>query len=802
MHATPRDLTLEEKTSILSGLDFWQSRGITRIGLRPMFLADGPHGIRKQAAAADHLGLNPSTPATCFPTAATVANSWDTELAERVGRHLGLEAAVQGVSVLLGPGLNIKRNPRCGRNFEYFSEDPLLTGKLAAAYVRGIQSRGVAACVKHFAGNNQETRRLTIDSVIDERTLREIYLTAFEIAIRDGGARTVMSAYNRLNGTYSNENPHLLRDILRGEWGFTGCVITDWGGSNDRVAGLVAGNELEMPGTNGESDREILRAVRSGTLAESLVDEAVERLVALSEWTGAGIDRAPECIDREAHHAAAREAAEESIVLLKNDGNLLPLRSDVTVAVIGEFADKPRYQGAGSSTVNPTILRSALESLAGHDLNVIGFERGFRRYGEQDKAMKRKACALASKADVALLYLGLDEVTEAEGCDRDNLSLPQNQIELLEAVAAANPNVVVVLACGSAIEMPWIGNAKAIVHGYLGGQGGAEAMLNVLTGKVNPSGKLAETYPLRYESVPSAANFPGGEATVEYREALYVGYRHYATRPEEVLFPFGFGLSYTTFGYSDLAVDASGADITVTNLGDRAGKEVVQLYVSRKSETVFRPDRELRGFRKIALDRGESRRVRLEFDERTFRYYNVSKNAWDTEAGEYRILIGASSADIRASAAITIEGSEGGPYAPGRLASYFAGNAARVGAYEFSSLLGRPLPPSDWDRTRPLCENDMVAQCEYAKGAFARFCYSTLTFAIWFLPKVGKRDAANLLKMSFLNMPFRGIAKMMGGMVTRPMVEGLLMVVNGHFFRGTGKIIREFVRNRKENYGN
>lgn len=811
MNANLRDLTLEEKTSLLSGLDFWQSRGIPRIDLRPMFLADGPHGIRRQAAAADHLGLNPSIPATCYPTAATVANSWDIELAEKIGRHLGLEAAVQGVSVLLGPGMNIKRNPRCGRNFEYFSEDPLLSGKIAAAYVRGIQARGVAACVKHFAGNNQETRRLAIDSVIDERTLREIYLTAFEIAVREGGVKTVMSAYNRLNGDYSNENLHLLRDILRGEWGFDGCVITDWGGSNDRVAGLIAGNELEMPGTNGESDREILRAVKSGTLSASFVDEAVSRLIALNEWTRAGLESAPAEIDIAEHHETARQAAEESIVLLKNEENLLPLFSSVSVAVIGEFADKPRYQGAGSSTVNPTNLRSALEifegsdGVTGHDggrIKVIGFERGYHRYGQHDASMKKRACDLAAKADLVLLYIGLDEVTEAEGRDRDNLSLPANQIELIEAVAHVNPNVVAVLSCGAVIEMPWVGKVKALVHGYLGGQGGAEAMLGVLTGKVNPSGKLAETYPLRYESVPSAANFPGGEATVEYREGLFVGYRHFASHPEQVLFPFGFGLSYTTFGYSDLTVDSTGAEVTVTNLGARFGKEVAQLYVSRKSDAVFRPERELKGFVKVALEGGESKRVRFAFDEITFRYFNVKKNAWDVEAGEYKILVGASSADIRETAVLTVAGSEGGPYEAGRLPSYFALNATSVGAHEFTTLLGRPLPPTDWDKTKPLGENDTVAQCKYAKGLFARFFYNMLMFAIWFLPKIGKRDTANLLMMSFYNMPFRGIAKMMGGMVTRPMVEGLLMIVNGHFFRGMGKVIREHFRNRKEHYGN
>ncbi len=801
MHVSIQNLTLEEKVSLLSGLDFWQSRGIPRLSVPSMFLADGPHGIRRQAAAADHLGLNPSIPATCFPTAATVANSWDIALAEGIGRVLGREAAIQKVQILLGPGMNIKRNPRCGRNFEYFSEDPLLSGKMAGAYARGIQENGVAACLKHFAVNNQETRRLAIDAVIDERSLREIYLTGFEIALKEGNAKVVMSAYNRINGTYANENMHVLHDILRNEWGFEGCVVTDWGGSNDRIAGLLAGNELEMPGTNGESDREVLRAVQAGTIQESMVDDAVARLLCLVEWTTKGVGTAPSEFDVATHNAIARQAAEESIVLLKNEDGLLPLKPDIKVAVIGDFASHPRYQGAGSSAVHPTSLNSALDAFERSDISPIGFEPGFRRYGHHDENLKARATELAAKADVVLLYIGLDEVTEAEGRDRDDLSLPANQIDLIEAISGVNMNIIAVLSCGAVIEMPWLNKVKALVHGYLGGQAGAEAMIRVLTGMVNPSGKLAETYAFNVADIPSQSNFPGGEATVEYREGLYVGYRYFDAHPEQVLFPFGFGLSYTSFEYSDLKVDHRGAELTITNTGSRAGKEIVQLYVSRSSHAVYRPSKELKGFKKIELAAGESQQVRFVFDEITFRYFNIRKNEWDVEAGDYTIMVGSSSQAIRQHAVLSVEGNTADVDSNmGMLPSYFSGSVVSVGATEFEALLGRKLPEANWDRRRPLGENDTVAQCQYARGLFARFFYKSLIFAIWCLPKIGRRDTANLLMVSFYNMPFRGIAKMMGGMVTRPMVGGLLMIVNGHFFKGAGKVIAEYIRNRKENY--
>jgi len=777
----------------MSGKDFWQTQDIERLGIPSMFLADGPHGVRRQGVAADHLGLNPSLPATCFPTAATVANSWDEELGEGVGACIGEEAAAQGVSVLLGPGTNMKRNPLCGRNFEYFSEDPYLAGKLAAAYVRGIQSNGVAACLKHFCANNQEQSRMTIDTVVDERTLREIYLTAFEIAVKEGKTRTIMSAYNRVNGEYANENQHLLREILRQEWGFDGCVITDWGGSNDRVTGLLAGNELEMPTTGGETDREIVEAVRSGKLDESVLDECVDRLLCLVLDTAAALKEKPATADATERHAFARRAAEESIVLLKNEDGLLPLKPETSVAIIGDFAAAPRYQGAGSSIVNPTSLECAADLASGASFRFAGYESGFNRYGKTSRRLARRAVSLAKSADVVLLYLGLDEFTEVEGLERKGMALPKNQLELIDAIAAANANVVVVLSCGSAIEMPWIGKVKAVLHGYLGGQAGASAMLRAITGAINPSGKLAETYPLRYADTPSFNFFPGKEASVEYREGPFIGYRYFDTASVPVLFPFGYGLSYTRFEYSNLSVDTEGVTFSLRNVGRVAGAEVAQLYVGCASSSVFRPRKELKGFAKVRLEPGEERRVRIAFDDKAFRYFNVATNRWETEGAEYSIMVGASVADIRLNGSLTIAGTGApSPYETLSLNSYATGQVQGVGLAEFERLLGRQVPRSRWDRSKPLGYNDTVAQCQYAKGAFARFAFHVIVFAHWFLRKIGRRGEANMIMMSVYYMPFRGIARMTGGMVSAPMVDGLLTIVNGHFFRGMARVIREY----------
>jgi len=794
-------MTLEEKASLMSGKDFWQTMDIERLGINSMFLADGPHGIRKQAEAADHLGLNESIPATCFPTAATVANSWNEELGEKIGQYLGKEAAAQQVNVLLGPGINMKRNPLCGRNFEYFSEDPYHTGKMAASYIKGIQSHGVSACVKHFAVNNQEERRMSIDTIVDERTLREIYLTAFEMAIKEGDTKTVMSAYNMLNGTYTNENQHLMQEILRDEWGFDGVVVTDWGGSNDRVAGLLAGNELEMPTTAGETNIDIVQAVKEGLIEEDVLDENVDRLLELAFTTEEALQKSRSDINLQEHHQAAQQAAEESIVLLKNEDQILPLDKKKQVAVIGDFAKDARYQGAGSSIVNPTILDQTLDSLEGFGIASTGYEPGYNRYGKKSTSAIQKACELAKQADVVLLYIGLDEVTEAEGLDRQNMSIPENQIDLINALSEVNPNIVAVLSSGSVVEMPWIHKVKGLVHAYLSGQAGAKAILNILTGEVNPSGKLAETYPLTYEDTPSYRHFPGKEVSVEYREGIYIGYRYYDTSNTEVLFPFGYGLSYTTFEYSDIQVSQSEVTFNLENTGQVSGMEVAQLYVGCQSNEIFRPKKELKGFTKIHLHPGEIKTVTIPFDDKTFRYFNVKTNKWEIEAADYSIMIGASSADIRLEDTIFIEGSGAPlPYQKEKLPSYYSGQVNNISESEFEHLIERKIPVSTWDRSKPLGYNDTIAQCQYAKGLFARFAYQSITFAHWFLRKIGKRSTANLIMMSVYHMPFRGVARMTGGIINMPMLDGILMIVNGQFFKGLKHVLKErrkMVRIRK-----
>ena len=724
-----------------------------------------------------------------------MANSWDPALGEEIGAHLGAEAASQGVGVVLGPGLNIKRSPFCGRNFEYFSEDPYLAGKMAASYIRGIQKNGVSACPKHFAANSQELRRMASDSVMDERTLREIYLTGFEIAVKEGHAKSIMSSYNRINGTYANENGHLLQEILRDEWGFDGFVVSDWGGSNDHVEGVRAGSHLEMPTTGGDSDPELIDAVKAGRLSEELLDRRVDELLdVILSVTRAVKPLEGKPFDIDAHHAMAARASEQSIVLLKNEGNILPLKKGVKVAVIGEFAQKARYQGAGSSVVNPTKLDNAMDVIKNFDLDVVGFEPGYPRSGKGDPAMRAQAVELAKKADVVLLYIGLDEISEAEGLDRSHMRLAQSQVELIEAVAEANPNVVAVMSAGSAVEMPWLPKVKALVHGYLCGQAGAASVLKAIVGQVNPSGKLAESYPVRYEDVSSAPYFPAKERTAEYREGLFVGYRYFQSANVPVLFPFGFGLSYTSFEYSDLTVTDKEATFTLKNTGSMDGAEVAQLYVSKPDGEVFRPTRELKGFAKVFLKAGESKKVTIPLDDKAFRYFNVDTNKFEVEGGEYQILIGASCADIKLSGAVSVQGTGAkSPYNKEKFAKYFSGDIKSISDAEFEALLGRPIPDGHWSGTLEM--NDALCQMYYAKSGLARFAYKILTNLI---NKSIEKGEPNLNLLFNYNMPFRAIAKMTGGICTMEMAEGILTIVNGHFFKGLGAVIGGFARSGKK----
>ncbi|WP_240417825.1 beta-glucosidase [Paenibacillus periandrae] len=649
-------MTLEEKASLCSGLDFWHTKGIERLGIPSIMVTDGPHGLRKQRASSDHLGLFDSVPATCFPSAAGMASSWDRELIRKVGIALGEECQAEEVAVLLGPGVNIKRSPLCGRNFEYFSEDPYLSSEMAAHHIMGVQSQGIGTSLKHLAVNNQEHRRMSTNAVVDERTLREIYLSSFEGAVKQGQPWTVMSAYNQVNGEFCSENGKLLTDILKDEWGHEGIVVSDWGAVNDCVDGLAAGLELEMPSNNGTSDLKIVEAVRSGKLAEEVLDRAVERLLTV---IFKAVDQHKEgaAYDPDAHHQLAREVARESMVLLKNEDDFLPLAKSGNIALIGALATTPRYQGGGSSHIKPTRLEGIHEEMCrtAGSTATIAFAQGYDlNSDEMDEDLLAEAVQAAVQADVAVIVAGLPERCESEGFDRKHLRIPANQIRLIEAVAAVQSQVVVVLSNGAPIEMSWIGGVKAVLEAYLGGQALGGAIADLLFGDANPCGKLAETFPQKLEHNPSYLYFPGVGDRVIYNEGIFVGYRYYDAADRAPLFPFGHGLSYTRFSHSDLTVSNKEildtgtihASLNITNTGDRHGKEIVQLYIRDVVSTVARPLKELKGFVKVELQPGETKAVTFVLEQRSFAYYNVDLQDWHVETGEFEILIGKSSAEI------------------------------------------------------------------------------------------------------------------------------------------------------------
>ena len=770
-------LTLEEKCALLQGATSFGTWPVERLGVPSMQFSDGPSGVRHQAGAADHLGLNGSEPATCFPTAVTMANTWDEELEERVGAAMGQEAAVQGVGTLLGPGLCIKRNPLCGRNFEYFSEDPLLSGKMAAAFVRGVQSNGIAACPKHFAANSQEARRQASDSVLDERTLREIYLAGFETCVRESAPKTIMSSYNLVNGTYANENKHLLQEILRDEWGFDGAVVTDWGGSNDHAAGVAAGSTFEMPAPGLGEVRELMDAVAAGRLAEKDIDTRVDEALDLVLSVTPAVEAAPNSFDVDAHHALAREAAAAGCVLLKNEGDILPLAPRTRVALIGDFAKTPRYQGAGSSAVNCTRVDSLLDVIGETDLELVGYEPGFERSGGANASTRAAALELAGRADVVLLCLGLTEAQESEGAERLTMRLNENQVELAHAVAEKNPNVVVLLSAGAAVETDWAADARAMLYCALGGQAGAGGALDVVCGRVTPSGKLAETWPVRLADVPSSADYPAEGLCAEYREGVYVGYRYFQTARVPVAFPFGFGLSYTTFAYSDLEVaekdDAFELSLTITNTGERAGAEVAQLYVAKPEHEVFRPEQELKGFVRVELASGEKRRVSIPLDERAFRYFNVASNRWEIEGGTYELRVGASCTDIRLTARVELEGTgASNPYAGVDVAPYETADVTSVDDAHFAALLGRPVPRGRAQIGPNMCFRDL--------------CHgrSLILWVVWLvlhtLVRASERRGTSNLNVLFVwNMPLRNVGTMTGGITDMGVVRAILREARG-----------------------
>lgn len=782
-------MSLAEKAAMLQGWAFWTSLARPKLDIPEMFMADGPHGLRKQLGKGDHIGLNTSVPATCFPTAATIANSWDVKLGETLGQALGAEAAANDVHVLLGPGINMKRSPLCGRNFEYFSEDPYLAGKMAAAYIRGIQRNGVSACPKHFAANSQELRRMASDSVVDERTLREIYLTAFEIAVREANPHAIMSAYNMINGTYCNENGHLLTEILREEWGFDGAVITDWGADNNHTEGVRNGSNLVMPMPGPDEAMELVEAVRTGKLPENVLDQRVDELLELILRTYEAVEKTEKTFDFQAHHDLAYRCAAESVVLLDNDG-ILPLGENAKVAVIGEFAQQPRYQGAGSSMVNPTRLDNLLDCLRERGVAVTGYARGFDRKNPMAiPTLIREAEDLAKGAETVLLCIGLDEIMESEGMDRMQMELSQSQRTLIEAVCKVNRNVVLVLSGGAPFVMPDRNLYRAAIHGYLSGQAGAGAMADALLGKVNPSGKLNETWPEKLGDTPCFYYYPGAGRTAEYREGIFIGYRYYDTANVPVRYPFGHGLSYTQFAYSNLEADEGSVTFTVTNAGDRDGAEIAQIYISCVNGKLFRPRKELKGFAKVFLKAGESKTVTVDLDDKAFRYFNVTTNEWEIETADYEICVAASAADVRLRAVVAVKGTEA-PLPYGSLPSYESANVQKVSDEEFSALLGRPLVIGDWGEE--LQRNDTLSQMYYARSAPARLVFRMMK------RRVDRSIAKGFPDLNVLfvyNMPFRAIGKMSGDLVSEQMVDDLVYLVNGHFFVGAGRFIRDFFRN-------
>ncbi|WP_078434863.1 glycoside hydrolase family 3 C-terminal domain-containing protein [Metabacillus halosaccharovorans] len=658
-------MTLEEKAGLCSGNDFWNLKGIERLGIPSIMVTDGPHGLRKQKMGADHLGLFDSVPATCFPSAAGMASSWDRNLIQKVGVALGEECQAEDVAVLLGPGANIKRSPLCGRNFEYFSEDPYLSSEMAANHIKGVQSQGVGTSLKHFAANNQEHRRMSTDAIVDIRTFREIYLASFEGAVKQSQPWTVMCSYNKVNGEFASENNYLLNDILKEEWGFEGFVVSDWGAVNERDVALANGLELEMPASKGIGENKVIEAVQNGTLSVEKLDAAVERIVRII-FKAVEEKKENATYDQEAHHQLARETARESMVLLKNENNILPLKKEGSFAVIGEFAKAPRYQGGGSSHIIPTKLENIVEEIeksAGSEANVTYAQGYYRDQDTIDEALIEEAKEVASQADTVILFAGLPDRYESEGYDRVHLHIPENQKRLIETVAEVNPNIVVVLSNGAPIEMPWLDKVKGLLEGYLGGQALGGAIADILFGDANPSGKLAETFPNQLSDNPSYLFFPGEGDKVEYREGIFVGYRYYDTKNVEPLFPFGYGLSYTSFEYSNLRVSANkindtetlSVTVDVKNTGAVTGKEVVQLYVKDVESSVSRPQKELKGFEKVELQPGEVKEITFTLDKRSFAYYHTEIKDWHVESGEFELLVGKSSKEVVLTEKVTVE---------------------------------------------------------------------------------------------------------------------------------------------------
>lgn len=790
-------LTLEEKAGLCSGADFWHLKSVERLGLSEIMVTDGPHGLRKQAGGTDHVGLNKSVAATCFPTASATASSWDKELMFEMGEALAEECLQEDVAVILGPGANIKRSPLCGRNFEYVSEDPYHTGHMTAALINGIQSKGIGTSLKHFAMNNQEARRMTIDTVVDERAQREIYLTGFEIAVKEAQPWTVMCSYNKVDGIYLSDHQKLLNDILKEEWNHTGLVVTDWGACNDRVKGIQAGMELEMPSSGGRNDEKIVKAINNGILSEGTLDKAVIRIIEL-------ILRSQESrkesfkYDVQKHHLLAKKVAANSTVLLKND-HILPLSKEQKIAVIGEFAKTPRYQGAGSSIINPHKIDNVCDVLTEKGVD-YSYAQGYSlKSGTPKQKLIDDAVKIAQNSEVVIIFAGLTDDYESEGYDRKHLELPLSHTELIKQVSKVTSNTVVVLQNGSPVVMPWLMDVRGVLECYLHGQAGAGAVIDILYGDVNPSGKLAETFPLTLEDNSSYHYFPGSTLTVEYRESIFVGYRYYDTADKKVLFPFGYGLSYTEFSYSDLTIKkiselAYEVCVTVENSGLVAGSEIVQLYIKNNESELFKANKELRAFDKVYLEPNEKKQITFTLNKRSFAYYNITISDWHVDSGFYEVQIGASSKDIRLKESLKIEKNDGitVPNYKEKAPDYYnlTNDVFEMDANQFELLYGKALPKRDKEKGDPY--TSLSTMIEVREKFVGKLLFNMIKKQAMVMVERDNSEVEDgnlaMLEAIIGEMPLRSLSMMGGDKLPKYFVEGMVLMLNGKPLKGIGMI--------------
>lgn len=802
-----KKLTLEEKCALASGISFWETTPISRLDIPSVNMADGPHGVRKEIKGGDVANvMQESQKATCFPTAVTLASSWDRKLVAEVAQCIAEECIDQEVTTLLGPGINIKRNPLCGRNFEYFSEDPYLTGELAVSFVNAVQKLGIGTSLKHFAVNSQEYRRMVASSELDERAFREIYLPAFEITVKKAQPYTIMCSYNPINGLHASDNKKLLTDILRTEWGYEGIIVSDWGAVNDRVEGIRAGMDLEMPTCNGVHDDDIALAVKNGELEESDLDIVVARVLEYVYKCAKNREKnAGKKCDYKLHHNIARKASSQGAVLLKNTSNILPIREGSNIAVVGHMGKEMRYQGSGSSRINPNELVSFVDYLDKLDAK-YDYASGYEAEGDgSNKKLQTEAVGKAKDKDYVIAFIGLTDEYESEGFDRTHMELPQGHNELIEKLVEVNENVIVVLSCGSPVKMPWLDKVKGVINLYLSGEAGGEACYDLLYGKVNPSGKLAETFPLNLSDNPAYLYYPMGPQTVEYRESIFVGYRYFDTAKKSVLFPFGYGLSYTKFEYSNLKVDKTeieenesiNVSFDIENIGDSDGAEIAQLYIKDLETTLFREEKALKGFEKVFLKKGEKATVSIALDNRAFAFYNVDVSDWTIEGGTFEILVGASSADIRLSETITRANNDLSipNYKETAPIYYDIASASNYPDKQFETLLGRELIGNHKYKKGEIDMNSTLNDVRISLfGRIVR--WASFTFSKLAVPKKSPKFLKKMVSESSVVMPFRSFYAMTNGLVPRETVEGLILAFNGKFFRGLGKAIKAFFKKK------